>query len=147
MGIVRLIDPEKGTIVKEFAPVAVKTTSVAQNAPVTTVSPKQEEAVETETLPKGLGARVARGSAQRDPADQQIRLRSTCWSRASSPRVRRSTRPGWSSPSFRRTSPLVSRSGLVRPKVDGKATLSLSVAGKTVDVPVTVLGPGDSGTR
>ena len=52
-GIVRLINPETGSLVKEFAPVTVKTASVAQNAPVTAVPPKQEEAVETEALPKG----------------------------------------------------------------------------------------------
>ena len=34
----------------------------------------------------------------------------------------------------------VSRSGLVRPRADGKATLSLSLAGKSVDVAVVVLG-------
>ena len=34
----------------------------------------------------------------------------------------------------------VSRSGLVRPRADGKATLTLRLAGKSVEVPVTVLG-------
>ena len=34
----------------------------------------------------------------------------------------------------------VSRSGLVRPRVDGKASLSVSLAGKSQTVPVTVLG-------
>ena len=52
-GLVRLFNPETGSIVKEFAPVAVKHVSVAQNAPAPTISPKQEEPVETEVLPKG----------------------------------------------------------------------------------------------
>ena len=34
----------------------------------------------------------------------------------------------------------ISRSGLVRPRADGKATLTLRLAGKSVEVPVTVLG-------
>ena len=51
-GMVRLINPETGSLVKEFAPVTVKTSSVAQNAPVTAVPPQQEETVETEVLPK-----------------------------------------------------------------------------------------------
>ena len=51
-GLVRLINPETGALVKEFAPVTVKTTSMVQNSAVMTIPPKQEEAVETETLPR-----------------------------------------------------------------------------------------------
>ena len=63
-GLVRLFNPETGSLVKEFAPVTVKTASAAHNAPVTAVVPKQEEAVETETLRQGSEPGVA-GSAAR----------------------------------------------------------------------------------
>ena len=74
-GLVRFFNPESGSLVKEFAPVPVKTGSMVQNAPVTAVPPKQEEAVETETLPPGCEPRVAGGSTERDPADQPVRVR------------------------------------------------------------------------
>ena len=138
-GLVRLIDPEKGTIVKEFAPVAVKTTSVAKSAPVTTVSPKQEEAVETETLPKGS----ALASLEVQPREIRLTNRFAyvqllVTGKLATGETIDATR--MVEPKLSADIALVSRSGLIRPKVDGKATLSLSVAGKTVDVPVTVLG-------
>ncbi len=73
-GFVRLFNPETGSLVKEFAPVTVKTTSVAQNAPVTAVAPKQEEAVETEVLPKGASLASLEVVPQGDPPDQSVRL-------------------------------------------------------------------------
>ena len=50
--MVRLINPETGSLVKEFAPVTVKTRRWPRTRG-TAVPPKQEEAVETEMLPKG----------------------------------------------------------------------------------------------
>ena len=43
-------------------------------------------------------------------------------------------------PSFPTDIAEISRSGLLRPKADGKGTLVLRLAGKTASVPVTVLG-------
>ena len=89
-GMVRLLNPETGSLVKEFAPVTVKTASVAQNAPVTAVPPKQEEAVETETLPKGASL------ASLEVLPKEIRLTNRfayvqLLVTGSSPRARRST--------------------------------------------------------
>jgi hypothetical protein len=138
-GIVRLINPETGSLVKEFAPVAVKTASVAQNEPVTTVAPKQEEAVETEALPKGAVLETL------EVQPREIRLSNKFayvqilvagkLKTGETIDVTRMAEPKLSADIV-----AFSRSGLVRPKADGKATLALSLAGKTVDLPVVVLG-------
>jgi WD40 repeat protein/mono/diheme cytochrome c family protein len=138
-GIVRLIDPEKGTIVKEFAPVLVKTSSVAADASLTAVRPKLEEVVETELLPKEA-ALVAL-----DVQPREIRLSNRfayvqllVTGRLASGETIDATR--MVEPRLSADIAAVSRSGLVRPRADGKATLSLSLAGKSVDVAVVVLG-------
>ena len=145
-GIVRLINPETGAITKEFAPVAVRTTSVAQNAPVTAVQPKQEEAVETETLPKGAVL------AALEVQPREIRLSSKfsyvqllVTGKLATGETIDATR--MVEPKLSADVAVVSRSGLVRPKSDGKATLTLSVAGKSVEVPVVVLGHEHPGPR
>ena len=69
-GIVRLIDPETGTVVKEFAPAPLgRTTSVAPGRRRSPRSrPSRRRPVETETLPKGAALVGAGGPARRDPA-------------------------------------------------------------------------------
>jgi WD40 repeat protein/mono/diheme cytochrome c family protein len=138
-GMVRFFNPETGSLVKEFAPVTVKTTSIVQNAPVTTVPPKQEEAVETETLAKGAAL------ASLDVQPKEIRLNNRfayvqllVTGKLSSGETIDVTRMVESSLSSEIAD--VSRSGLLRPKADGKASLNLSLAGKMTTVPVTVLG-------
>jgi WD40 repeat protein/mono/diheme cytochrome c family protein len=138
-GMVRLINPETGSAIKEFAPVTVKAATVAQNAAVTTVPPKQEEAVETEAPPKEAGLVAL------EVQPKEIRLshrfayvQLLVTGRLSSGEAIDATRmvetslaPGIAE---------VSRSGLVRPVADGKGTLVLRLAGRSVEVPVTVLG-------
>jgi len=138
-GIVRLIDPEKGAIVKEFAPVLVKTSSVAPDAPVAAVQPKLEQAVETEVLPKEATL------AALDVQPREIRLSNKfayvqllVTGKVASGETIDATR--MVEPRISTDIAAVSRSGLVRPRADGKATLSLSLAGKSVDVAVVVLG-------
>ncbi len=138
-GIIRLLNPETGSTIKEFAPVTVRAASTAQNAPVPTVAPKQEEAVETETLPQGAVL------ASLEVLPREIRLghrfayvQLLVTGRLASGETVDATRmvePSLSSPIAD-----VSRSGLVRPHADGKGTLTLRLAGKSVEVPVTVLG-------
>ena len=105
-GIVRLINPETGAIVKEFAPVAGQD---RPRWPRTRRSPpsrpSRKRPSETETLPEGAVLAVARGSAQGDPAHQPGSPTFSSWSPASSRRERRSTPPGWSSRRSRPTSP------------------------------------------
>jgi WD40 repeat protein/mono/diheme cytochrome c family protein len=138
-GMVRYFNPETGTPVKEFAPVAVKTTSAVQNAPVTAVPPKQEEAIETETLPKG----VALAALEIQPGEIRLNNRFAYVQMLVSGKLA----SGETIDVTRMVEPVlsegiaeVSRSGLVRPKSDGKTTLSLALAGKSAKVPVTVLG-------
>jgi len=138
-GFVRLFNPETGSLVKEFAPVTVKTTSVAQNAPVTAIAPKQEEAVETEVLPKGASL------ASLEVVPEEIRLTNRFayiqllvtgkLASGETIDVTRMVEPSLSSEIAE-----VTRSGLVRPKADGKASLQLRLAGQSAVVPVTVLG-------
>src|SRR5262249_52314434 len=53
-GIVRLLNPQTGAPVKDFAPVMVKAAvSVAQSAPAASELAKQEDTSETETLSAG----------------------------------------------------------------------------------------------
>ena len=138
-GLVRLINPETGSLVKQFAPVTVKTNSVAQNAPVTAVPPKQEEAIETETLPKDaslVSLEVQPKEIRLSNRFANIQLLVT--GKLGSGETIDVTR--MVEPSVSAGIADVSRSGLVRPKADGKGTLSLRLAGKTATVPVTVLG-------
>ena len=138
-GMVRLINPETGSLVKEFAPVTVKTSSVVQNAPVTAVPPKQEEAVETEVLPKDASL------ASLEVLPKEVRLSNRFayvqllvtgkLATGETLDVTRMVEPSLSTGIVE-----LSRSGLIRPVADGKGTLTLRLAGKTATVPVTVLG-------
>ncbi len=106
---------------------------------MTSVSPKQEEAVETETLPKGS----ALASLEVQPREIRLTNRFAyvqllVTGKLATGETIDATR--MVEPKLSADIALVSRSGLIRPKVDGKATLSLSLAGKAVDVSVTVLG-------
>ncbi len=138
-GIVRLIDPEKGKIVKEFAPVPVRTSSVTAAAPVTGVHPKLEEAVETETLPREqalVGLEVQPREIRLSNRFDYVQLLVT--GKLASGESIDATRMVETRLSADIAA--VSRSGLVRPRADGKAKLTLSLAGKSVDVGVVVLG-------
>jgi WD40 repeat protein len=140
-GIVRLINPETGSIVKEFAPVVVKTTSAAQNALAVTVAPKHEEAVETETLPKGAVLESL------EVLPREIRLTnkfSYIQLLVTGKLATGETLDATRMVEVKRSAEIVSvsRSGLVRPNSDGKGVLMLSLAGKSAVVPVVVLGLG-----
>src|SRR5207249_8481692 len=53
-GMVRLLNPENGSTIKEFASAPLsQQESPGERLAAPTVSPKSEEPVETETLPKG----------------------------------------------------------------------------------------------
>ena len=138
-GFVRFINPETGSLVKEFAPVTIKTTSVAQNAPVTTVAPRQEETTQTEVLPGD--ARLA--SLQVLPGEIRLNNRFAyvqilVTGKLATGETLDVTR--MVETSVAKGIVEVSRSGLIRPMADGKADLTVKLAGKTATVPVTVLG-------
>ena len=141
-GIVRLIDPETGSIVKEFAPGRrPDELRRPQAAPVTAGRAQDaRRPAETETLPAGAVARGARGPAQGRSGCRTAFAYAQLWSPASSPSGETIDVTRMVEPKLSADVVAVSRSGLVRPKADGQATLTLSLAGKTVDVPVTVSG-------
>jgi WD40 repeat protein len=138
-GFVRLVNPETGSLVKEFAPVTIKTSSVAQNAPATTVAPRQEEAVPTEVLPKDASL------ASLEVLPGEIRLNNRF--AYAQILVTGKLATGETLDVTRMVETFVakgivevSRSGLIRPTADGKADLTVRLAGKSATVPVTVLG-------
>ena len=138
-GMVRLLNAETGAPIKQFAPVTVKAASVAQHAEVSTVPPKQDEPIETETLPKGASL------ASLEVQPKEIRLthrfayvQLLVTGRLTSGEPIDATR--MVEPSLSAAIAEVSRSGLVRPRADGKGKLVLRLAGQSVAVPVTVLG-------
>ncbi len=137
-GMVRLYEPETGKLAREFAPVPVKSGTKVKEEPAPIVA-KQEEAVETETLPKG----VAIASLSLEPGE--IRL-SNRFAYAQIVATARTT--AGASLDVTRMADFsisggvadISRSGLIRPRGDGKGTLKLSIGGKSATLPVTVLG-------
>ncbi len=138
-GLVRLLDPETGRSIKEFAPVTVRGSSTAQNAPVSAVAPKQEEAVEPESLPTGASLAALEVQPKEIRLDHRYAYTQLLVTgRLKSGETIDATRMVEASLS----APIadVSRSGLVRPRADGKGTLVLRLAGQAVEVPVTVLG-------
>ena len=117
----------------------VKAASVAQNTPVSAVPPKQEEAVETEVLPKGetlVALEVKPSEIRLSHRFAYAQLLVTA--RLASGETIDATR--MVEPSLGAPIADVSRSGLVRPRADGKSTLTLRLAGKSAELPVTVLG-------
>jgi WD40 repeat protein/mono/diheme cytochrome c family protein len=138
-GMVRLFNPESGSLVKEFAPVTVKTSSLAQNAPAASATPKQEESVETEVPPPGTSV----ATLEVEPKEIQLGNRFAYTQLL----VTAKLDTGLTIDATRMVEPVlstaiveVSRSGLVRPKADGKATLTLQLLGRKASVPVSVLG-------
>ena len=146
-GIVRLIDPETGSLVKEFAPVRWSgTTSRGRARRSPRSAPKQEEAVETETLPKGatlVALEVQPGAIRLTNRFAYVQLLVTGkLATGETIDVTRMVEPKLSADIAE-----VSRSGLVRPKADGKATLTLALGRQDGRRPVTVLGLNDAGPR
>ena len=121
-GKVRLINPENGSLVKEFASVVVKARSVAQNTATALVPPKQDEAVETESLPSDSSL----VSLEVQPKEVLLNGRFAYAQLLVSGRLA----SGETIDVTRMVEPIlsteiveVSRSGLVRAKKDGKASL------------------------
>ncbi len=138
-GMVRLLNPETGSSIKEFAPVTVKTSSVVQNGSVSIVPPKQETSLETEVLPQGASLSAL------EVQPKEVRLTNPfayvqllVTARLGSGETIDATR--MVEASLSKAIADVGRSGLVRPRADGKATLVLRLAGKSVEIPVIVLG-------
>ena len=127
-GSVRFIDPETGSLLREFAPVTVKARSTGQNAAVAIVPPKQEETVETEALAGGSNL------VSLEVQPKEIRLNSRIayiqllvTGKLASGETIDVTR--MAEPQLSADLAEVSRSGLLRPKADGNGS-DLSAGGQ-----------------
>ncbi|MDG3007953.1 DUF1549 domain-containing protein [Paludisphaera mucosa] len=140
-GLVRLIDPETGSLVKEFVPVPIAGSAegnlAAAAAPTALALP--EEPATTETLP--AGAVVA--SLEVEPAT--ITLTSpaayaqlVATAKLASGETVDATR--MIEVKIEGDAVEVSRGGLVKPRADGAAKVVLSLAGKAVEVAAKVEG-------
>ena len=138
-GTVRLIDPTSGSVVKEFSPAPLADPAPADVASATTVTPKLEELVEAETLPAG----ETLATLEVQPASVQLNTPFAYAQLIVTGRLASGDAIDVTRMVTARLSAdvaAVSRSGLVRPKADGEGVIELSLADKTVAVPVTVSG-------
>ena len=123
------------------APVTVKTTSVAPERTGHGSAAQAGRSRRDRGASQGREPGGSRGSARGDPAEQSVRLCPAPRDRASWPRARRSTSTRMVETSASGGDRRVSRSGLVRPKADGKGDADGAPgAARPATVPVTVLG-------
>jgi WD40 repeat protein/mono/diheme cytochrome c family protein len=144
-GVVRLIEPESGSLLKEFVPVPIgRPDSSAREAVAASAAatPDPRETAETEALPPGarlVGLQVQPEAIKLGNKFAYVQLLVTA--KLDSGDLIDVTRMV----EARVSSPLVEvrRSGLVRPKADGQGALTLALAGRSVEVPVSVAGLGN----
>jgi WD40 repeat protein/mono/diheme cytochrome c family protein len=142
-GLIRLYNPETGAFVSQFAPVAVKPVSVAQQSSSASVAPKQEDIAEPEALPSGMEL----ASLEVQPSEIRLNHRFAYVQLLVTGRLKNGEAiDATRMVSHQLGSPLVeiTRMGIVRPLLDGKTTLTLQLAGKSIQVPITVLGLGST---
>jgi mono/diheme cytochrome c family protein len=137
-GVVRLIDPESGSVVKHFEPAPLQISSGVSVA-ATTAPPKLGDAVEAESLPAG----TALAGLQVQPAAIQITspfeyTQLVVTGKLASGGTIDVTRTADLKPSSEIVA--IDRAGLVRPRADGQGVIRISLAGKSIEVPVTVSG-------
>jgi WD40 repeat protein len=135
-GVIRLIDPEKGTIQKEFAPAPLSKGATASRS---TKVQYPTEMTSPEKLPAGM--KIA--SLSVEPRSVQLThkfayAQLVVTAKLASGELLDVTRLVESKP----VQPLVevTRSGFVMPRAEGKTTLALQLGGQTAYVPVVVAG-------
>jgi WD40 repeat protein/mono/diheme cytochrome c family protein len=141
-GIIRLVNPESGSPIREFAPAPLSQQESTGERMAKTVTPKSEEAVETEALPKGaklVALKVEPPSVKLTNrfAYSQVLVSGQLESGDLIDVTRMvdiKSEGGIAE---------VTRAGLVRPVVDGQGSLGMSLAGLKVEVPLTVSGMHD----
>jgi len=140
-GLVRLIDPETGKLIKEFVPVPIAGSAegnlAASGRKGALAMP--EEATPTDKVAPGIQVESLevepRAIDLRSPVEY-AQLVATA-KLASGDRIDVTRLVEFKAPADVVD---VSRGGLVKPLADGKGALALSFAGKSVEVPVTVQG-------
>jgi WD40 repeat protein/mono/diheme cytochrome c family protein len=138
-GIVRIYNPETGAPIKEFAPAPISGEGTAAPTAVANIAPKSEEAVETETPPPGTNiAELKAEPAEIKLGNKFAYVQVLVTARTESGELIDATR--MAEPQLSAAVADVSRSGLVRPKADGQATLTFALAGKSTTIPITVTG-------
>ncbi len=138
-GMVRLIDPETGKVVKEFNPAPIGGPPAPSVADGDAIAPRRAEPVETEALPAGAtlsALSVQPGSIRLTTpyAYAQVVVTGTLGSGETLDVTRAADY------AVDGTIAAVDRSGLVLPEADGQTTLRISLGGKSVEVPVAVAG-------
>jgi WD40 repeat protein len=138
-GIVRLIDATTGAVTKEFSAAPISG-SVAESAGATALPVRVEETIPAETMPAGT---TSVASLEILPAQVVLEGRlgyAQVLVTAKTPAgdVFDATRMVEAKLSGEVAS--VSRSGLVTPKADGQAKLTVTLGGATAEAPVTVTG-------
>ncbi len=137
-GSVRFIDPENGAILKEFAVAPIQKQGPAVAPPIAAAS-ASDAAVQPETLP--AGAKVAALEVLPDAIRLGNRfdyVQLVVTARLETGEAVDVTRQA----ETKLSAPVVdiARTGLVRPREDGQATLRLTLAGRSATVPVLVMG-------
>ncbi len=138
-GLVRLINPETGALIKKFVPEPVSEGQKVESKAAVAVAAKTDEIIETETPPSGV--KIVSIKAEPEAiklTDRFSYVQLLVTGKLDSGDVIDVTRMVESKVS----APLVdvSRSGIVRPTADGQGVLTLSVADAKLDIPVTVSG-------
>ena len=136
-GMIRLIDPNSGSIIKEFPPAKVTGTRSESVVATENLLPRQEDAFEPESLPKGVqvsSLEVAPSAITLDSpyAYSQIVVSGKLDSGEIVDVTRMVTIKVENGVAE------VSKTGLVRPLKDGEGTIALSFAGQSLNLPVTV---------
>ncbi|MFO0950326.1 MAG: DUF1549 domain-containing protein [Isosphaeraceae bacterium] len=138
-GSVRLIDPATGKVVKEFSPAPLGGNGAPAVASATAVAPRQEEAVEPETLPGGASVESLTVKPAKielhspfDYAQLLVMARLNTGETVDVTRMVKADATG--------DIVAVTASGLVRPRADGQGAIKLALAGQVAAVPVTVSG-------
>jgi WD40 repeat protein/mono/diheme cytochrome c family protein len=141
-GVVRILNPEDGKTLREFAAAPVSQQESTGERLAKTVTPKSEEAVETETLPKG--AKLV--ALKVEPASVKLTNRFAY----SQVLVSGQLESGDLIDVTRMVEIKnpdgvveVNRAGLVRPVTDGQGTLVLALAGLKAEVSLAVSGIND----
>ena len=140
-GVVRFLDAASGKVVKEFSPAPVQAAAKQRAGAARPVS-RVEHDVKKESLPPGAKVvtleavpKSVKLSGPFDYAQIVVTARLATGEAVDATRiVVAKLAAGVAS---------ISRSGLVEPRKEGRGELSLSLAGKTVTVPVVVTGLGE----
>lgn len=138
-GTVRLLETETGKLIKEWIPAPIQGGGSLMAAKGVAVPPMPDETPETEMLPKGAVV----SAIEIQPREIRLAGRFAYAQLLATAALASGDRVDVTRMVAHKLSSNiaeVSKTGLVRPRSDGKGTLTLTIGGKSAEVPVTVLG-------